>query len=95
LHERIGVFVPLILIDSAALGAALINIRHAHGLFGSLFQGVGAAAGFGLVIIALAAMQERLQVAEIPAPFRGLAITLITLGIMSMAFMGFNGITGG
>ena len=93
LHERIAVFIPLTLINSAGLGVALINIQSRHGVTGSLFFGLGAAAGFGLVTIAMAAMQERMMPAEIPAPFRGIAILLITLGIMSMAFMGFNGIT--
>jgi electron transport complex protein RnfA len=92
LHDRIAVFVPLTLINGAALGAGLLNSQRQHGVFGSLFFGIGAAAGFGLVVIALAAMQERLMPAEIPAPFRGVAIILITLGIMAMAFMGFTGI---
>ena len=93
LYDRIAVFIPLTLINSAGLGVALINIQSRHGVTGSLFFGLGAAAGFGLVTIAMAAMQERLMPSEIPAPFRGIAILLITLGIMSMAFMGFNGIT--
>ena len=93
LYDRIAVFIPLTLINSAGLGVALVNIQSRHGVTGSLFFGLGAAAGFGLVTIALAAMQERLMPSEIPAPFRGIAILLITLGIMSMAFMGFNGIT--
>ena len=92
LHEQLAVFFPLTLINSAALGVALLNSQHQHGLLGSLFFGVGAATGFGLVVAAMAAMQERMMAAAIPAPFRGIAIILITLGIMSMAFMGFNGI---
>lgn len=91
LHDRIGVYIPLTLVNSAALGAALLYTQSQHGLIGSLFFGPGAAAGFGLVTIAMAAMQERMMAAEIPAPFRGVAILLITLGIMAMAFMGFNG----
>ena len=92
LHEQLAVFFPLTLINSAALGVPLLNSHSRHGLLGSLFYGLGAAVGFGLVVVALAAMQERLMPAAIPAPFRGIAIILITLGIMSMAFMGFNGL---
>lgn len=92
LYEKIAVFIPLILINSAALGIALINVQVRHGIFGSLIFGLGSAVGFGLVIIAMTTMQERIMDAEIPEPFRGVAIILITLGIMSMAFMGFNGI---
>lgn len=92
LHQRIAVFIPLTLINSAGLGVALVNIQSRHGITGSLFFGLGAAAGFGLVTVAMAAMQERIMMSEIPAPFRGIAILLITLGIMSMAFMGFTGL---
>lgn len=92
LYKRIAVFIPLTLINSAGLGIALVNTQAHNGVAGSLFFGLGAAAGFGLVTIAMSAMQERMMAAEIPAPFRGIAILLITLGIMSMAFMGFNGI---
>ena len=92
LYDRIAVFIPLTLINSAGLGVALINIQTRHGVIGSLFFGLGAAAGFGLVTIAVAALQERIMPSEIPAPFRGIAILLITLGIMSMAFMGFSGL---
>ena len=94
LHEQLAVFFPLTLINSAALGIALLNSQHQHGIIGSLFFGLGAAAGFGLVVIAMAATQDRIMGTAIPAPFRGVAITLITLGIMSMAFLGFNGLGG-
>ena len=93
-HQRIAGFIPLTLIDSAALGVALLYTQTPHGLAGSLFFGFGAAAGFGLVTVAMAALQERLMPDEIPSPFRGIAILLITLGIMSMAFMGFSGMAG-
>lgn len=92
LHQRIADFIPLTLINSACLGIALINVQSQHGVIASLFSGLGAGVGFGLITIAIAAVQERMMLSEIPAPFRGMAILLITLGIMSMAFMGFNGI---
>lgn len=92
LHERIAPFIPLTLVNSAVLGVALLNIQHPFGIAGSLVFGLGAGTGYGLIMIMLAAIQERVIVADIPKPFRGMAITLITLGIMSMAFMGFIGI---
>ena len=92
LHERVAAFVPLTIINSAALGAALINIQASHGITGSLFFGLGTAAGYGGVIIAMSAMHERIMETAVPTPFRGIAIKLINLGIMSMAFMGFSGV---
>lgn len=90
-HQRIAAFIPLTLINSGALGVALLYAQTQHGMAGALFFGFGAAAGFGLVTVAMSAMQERIMTEEIPSPFRGIAILLITLGIMSMAFMGFSG----
>ena len=92
LHDKVAAFVPLTIINSAALGAATINIQASHGIIGSLFFGLGAAAGYGGVIIALSAMHERIMETVVPAPFRGIAIRLISLGIMAMAFMGFKGV---
>lgn len=92
LYEKITEFIPLVLINSSILGLVLINVQEQHGITGSLFYGLGSGAGFGLVVTAMSAMQDRMTAVEIPAPLRGIAITLITVGIMSMAFMGFNGI---
>ena len=91
-HADIVVFLPLSYINSAVLGTALLSTAHTHGLAGALCFGLGSGVGYGLVMIMLAAMEERLAVADIPAPFRGISIILITLGIMSMAFMGFTGL---
>lgn len=90
--NRYRVFVPLVLANSALLGVALLNAGQHHGLAGSLFHGLGAAAGFGLVVILVAGLHERLLVADVPRPFRGAASLLLALGILSMAFMGFTGL---
>lgn len=92
LYEKIVSFIPLTLINSAVLGTALLNIQKQHGIAGSLIYGAGFSAGLALVLVSLAAMQDILKAPDIPSPFQGIAITLITLGIMSMAFMGFTGI---
>ena len=92
MHEKIAIFIPMTLVNCSALGIALLSVQQSYGFFGSLFFGLGSGVGFGLVIVTLSAIQERLEVAEVPKPFQGVAIVLITLGIISMAFMGFNGI---
>jgi electron transport complex protein RnfA len=88
-YGRIELYIPLILVNCSILGVTLLN--PGHGLVESLFFGLGSAAGFGLILIVFSAIRERITVADVPVPFRGAAILLITLGLISMAFMGFNG----
>ncbi len=92
LHRVLGVYLPLITTNCAVLGVALLNINKDHDFLQSLFYGFGAAAGFSLVLVLFAAMRERLAVADVPEPFRGAAIGMITAGLMSLAFMGFAGV---
>jgi electron transport complex protein RnfA len=91
LHRVLGVYLPLITSNCAVLGVALLNLREQHSLLESAFYGFGAAAGFGMVLVALAAARERLELADVPASFRGAPIGLITAGLMALAFMGFAG----
>jgi len=91
IYEALASFLPLALMNTAVLGLALINAQYGHGLFASLLFGFGSAAGFGLVLIIISAMQERMEAANIPAPFQGVSIMLITVGILAMAGMGFVG----
>jgi electron transport complex protein RnfA len=91
LHQVLGIYIPLIATNCAVLGVALLNVQQAKGFVQSLFFGFGAASGFALVLVLFAAIRERLEAADIPAPFRGTAIALMTAGIMSLAFMGFAG----
>ncbi len=91
LHQVLGIFLPLITTNCAVLGVALLNVREQHSFVESLFFGFGAAAGFSLVLLALAAQRERLALANVPKPFRGAAIGLVTAGIMALAFIGFSG----
>jgi electron transport complex protein RnfA len=92
LDTLIGVYLPFTLVNTTVLGVALLNLAGAHGLTGALAHGLGAGLGFGLVVVLLAALRERLTAADIPAPFQGAAIVMITLAILSMAFMGFTGL---
>jgi electron transport complex protein RnfA len=92
LHRVLGVFLPLITTNCAVLGVALLNINQAHSFVESLFYGLGAALGFSLVLVLFAAMRERLAVADVPEPFQGAAIGMITAGLASLAFMGFAGL---
>ncbi len=92
LYRVLGVFLPLITTNCAVLGVALQNTAKAHNLLESTLYGFGAAVGFSLVLILFAAMRERLAVADVPTPFKGAAIGMITAGLMSLAFMGFSGL---
>ncbi|TVQ27912.1 MAG: electron transport complex subunit RsxA [Wenzhouxiangella sp.] len=91
LHRVLGIYLPLITSNCAVLGVALLNVREQHSLLESALYGLGAALGFGLVLVALAAARERLAMADVPASFRGAPIGLITAGLMALAFMGFTG----
>ena len=92
LYQVLGIFLPLITTNCAVLGVALLNVRQQHDLLQSALYGFGAAAGFGLVLVAFAAMRERLAHADVPLHFRGAPIALITAGLMALAFMGFTGL---
>jgi len=91
LDQVLGIYIPLIATNCAVLGVALLNVQQSKGFVQSVFYGFGASVGFALVLVMFAAIRERLEAADIPAPFRGTAIALMTAGIMSLAFMGFSG----
>ena len=92
LYRLLGIFLPLITTNCAVLGVALLNINHDHNFVESVIYGFGAAVGFSLVLILFAAMRERLAVADVPTPFKGASISMITAGLMSLAFLGFTGL---
>lgn len=91
LDQVLGIFIPLIATNCAVLGVALLNVQQSKGFVQSVFFGFGASMGFALVLVLFGAIRERLDGADIPRPFRGTAIALMTAGIMSLAFMGFSG----
>lgn len=92
LHELLGVFLPLITTNCAVLGVALLNLDRRHGLLESLVFGAAAGAGFGLALLAFAALRERLESSDLPVAFRGAPIALVTAGLMALAFMGLSGL---
>ena len=92
LYNVLGIFLPLITTNCAVLGVALINVQEQNSFFESVIYGFGAALGFSLVLVLFAAMRERINVADVPAPFKGSAIGLVTAGLMSLAFMGLAGL---
>lgn len=92
LYRVLGVFLPLITTNCAVLGVALQNTMRDRTFMEASLYGFGAALGFSMVLVLFAAMRERLAAADIPVPFRGAAIGMITAGLMSLAFMGFTGL---
>lgn len=92
LYKVLGIFLPLITTNCAVLGVALLNVQQDAGFVRSALYGFGASVGFSMVLILFAAMRERITVADVPVPFRGSSIALITAGLMAMAFMGFSGL---
>jgi electron transport complex protein RnfA len=92
LYQVLGIFLPLITTNCAVLGVALLNLQEKRTFVEAALYGFGAAVGFSLVLALFAAIRERVDVADIPEPFQGSAIALITAGLMSLAFMGFAGL---
>ncbi len=92
LYNVLGIFLPLITTNCAVLGVALINVQDQNNFLQSVIYGFGAALGFSLVLILFAALRERVNVADVPKPFQGSAIGLVTAGLMSLAFMGLTGL---
>ncbi len=92
LYQVLGIFLPLITTNCAVLGVALLNVQEQNGFLESALYGFGGAIGFSMVLVIFSAIRERIAVADVPVPFQGAAIALITAGLMSMAFMGFVGL---
>jgi electron transport complex protein RnfA len=93
LYQSLGIYLPLITTNCAVLGIPLLNVQENHNFTESLFFGFGGSIGFSMVLILFASMRERIEVADVPALFKGNAIAMVTAGLMSLAFMGFAGLT--
>ena len=92
LHQVLGIYLPLITTNCAVLGIPLLNVALHHDLLESLLFGFGSSVGFSLALVLFAGIRERLDGADVPAPFKGTAIAMVTAGLMSLAFMGFAGL---
>lgn len=92
LHKTLGVYLPLITTNCAVLGVALNNVTANYNFLESVINGVGTAVGFTIAIVILAGVREKIENNDIPVPFQGMPIVLLTAGLMSIAFMGFAGL---
>lgn len=92
LHQVLGIYLPLITTNCAVLGVPLINVSQNNGFIASLVFGAGSSIGFSLALILFAGIRERVDGADVPLHFRGVAIAMVTAGLMSLAFMGFAGL---
>lgn len=92
LYKVLGIFLPLITVNCAVLAVALLNVRQEQGFLASTLYGFGSALGFSLVLLLFTAIRERMAAADVPTPFKGPAIALVTAGLMSIAFLGFAGL---
>ena len=86
LYNALGIFLPLITTNCAVLGVALNNVQYGYGI------GVSTINGFATAVVIMAGIREKIEYNDIPTPFKGSAIVLVTAGLMSIAFMGFSGV---
>ena len=93
LYKMLGIFLPLITTNCAVLGVAMLNVQEHHTFIQSAIYGFGSAAGFTLVMVIFAGIRERLALADVPEAFSGVPIGFIAAGLLSLAFMGFSGLT--
>lgn len=92
LYESLGVYLPLITTNCAVLGVALTNVQKSYGILESVVCGLATAVGFTISIVILAGIREKMEYNDIPKPFQGMPIVLVTAGLMAIAFCGFSGL---
>ena len=92
LYRSLGVFLPLITTNCAVLGVALNNVSNGYNILQSVINGFATAVGFTIAIVIMAGIREKIEYNDIPGPFKGSAIVLVTAGLMAMAFFGFSGV---
>ena len=91
LYNALGVYLPLITTNCAVLGVALLNVQNNYGILEGTVNGFATAVGFTISIVLMAGLREKIEYNDIPKPFRGMPIVLLTAGLMSIAFFGFSG----
>ena len=92
LYKALGVFLPLITTNCAVLGVALVNVQEGYDFLQSVINGAAGGLGFTLAIVLFASMRERVDKTDCPRAFKGFPITLISAGLLALAFMGFSGL---
>jgi electron transport complex protein RnfA len=92
LYKALGVFLPLITTNCAVLGVALVNVQEGYDFLQSVINGAAGGLGFTLAIVLFASMRERVDKTDCPQAFKGFPITLISAGLLALAFMGFSGL---
>ncbi len=92
LHAALGIFLPLITTNCAVLGVAVLNMQEGYGFLKSVLFGFSAAVGFSFALLIFAGLREKIERAAPPRCFQGVAISLVTAGLLSLAFMGFRGL---
>ncbi len=95
LYQALGVFLPLITTNCAVLGVAINVIQRDYSLLESIVYAFSTALGFALALVVFAGIREQLSLVNIPKGMRGMAIVLVTAGILALSFMGFSGLEGG
>ena len=95
LYQALGIFLPLITTNCAVLGVALLVIQKDFSLVESIVYAFSTAIGFGVALTVFAGLREQLEFSNLPKGMQGVAITMITAGLLSLAFMGFSGVDGG
>ena len=93
IYKALGIYLPLITTNCAVLGIALTNVQNEYNFTQSVVAGVGTAIGYTIAIVLLAGIRERIDEESIPAPFRGAPVVLLAAALMSIAFMGFSGLS--
>ncbi|TYB94734.1 MAG: electron transport complex subunit RsxA [Kosmotoga sp.] len=92
LYEALGIYLPLITTNCAIMGLALLNVQQEYSLMETIVHAVGAGFGFALALIIFSTVRERMELYEVPESFKGTASALVSAGLLSMAFMGFQGL---
>ncbi len=92
LYQALGVYLPLITTNCAVLGVAVSNVQKNYGVLKGVINGFGTALGFTIAIVILAGIREKMEYTEVPKPFKGMPIVLLTAGLMAIAFWGFSGL---
>ena len=95
LYQALGIFLPLITTNCAVLGVAILVIQKDFSLVQSVVYAFSTAIGFGLALTVFAGLREQLELVNVPKGMKGVAITMVTAGLLSLAFMGFSGVDGG